>query len=298
MKDLIRVFICLMAMACLCGFASDAQAQGRRAVLVGVSDYGNPREEPNEWANISGANDVALLAPRLKAQGFEVGELVDAQASYANIVAALAKVAQDAREGDFVYLHFSMHGQPFEDLDGDEADGWDEALIPVDAKMRYVAGRYEGENHLLDDELDKFFNQIRSKIWPTGELVVVLDACHSGRASRGDGDHVRGTRDGFTRSGKSYSPDRAKEDNDYFRLRAGAGQAHITILEACRSYEQNREIRDRSTGMWYGPLSFYIAEAMASHRLDETDKWIATVKERLAGNSKLRRQHMVIESSK
>ena len=51
--------------------------------------------------------------------------------------------------GDIVYLHFSTHGQPFEDLSGDEDDGWDESIVPVDAPIEYSKGKYEGENHLI-----------------------------------------------------------------------------------------------------------------------------------------------------
>lgn len=276
----------------------NAEAETKRALLVGVSDYGNPREDPDKWANISGANDVKLLSPLFTKQGFKVTSLVDAQATYANIAGALKKVVKDAKKGDIVYLHFSMHGQPFEDLNGDEADGWDEALIPVDAQMRYVKGKYEGKNHLLDDEMEKYISQIRSKIGPTGELFVVMDACHSGTASRGDGEHVRGVRDGFTRSGKAYTPNRTKETNDYFKVPTAAGQSPVTFLEACRSYQQNKEVLDRESKTWYGSLSYYIAKAMGTHQIDKTGTWIDVVKSGMAGNTKLRKQNMVIETSK
>lgn len=285
--------------AMMVGFSTfSVEAQTKRALLVGVSDYGNPREDPDKWANISGANDVALLSPLFKKQGFAVTTLVDKQATYANITGALKKVVKDAKKGDIVYLHFSMHGQPFEDLNGDEADGWDEALIPVDAQMRYVKGKYEGKNHLLDDEMEKYFGQIRSKIGTTGELFVVLDACHSGTASRGDGDHVRGVRDGFTRSGKAYTPNRTKETNDYFKVPTVAGQSPVTFLEACRSYQQNKEVLDRDTKTWYGSLSYYVAKAMANHQIDKSGKWIDAVKTGMAGDRRVRKQNMVIETSK
>ncbi|WP_305156452.1 caspase family protein [uncultured Muribaculum sp.] len=285
--------------AMMVGFSSfSVEAQTKRALLVGVSDYGNPREDPDKWANISGANDVALLSPLFKKQGFAVTTLVDKQATYANITGALKKVVKDAKKGDMVYLHFSMHGQPFEDLNGDEIDGWDEALIPVDAQMRYVKGKYEGKNHLLDDEMEKYFEQIRSKIGATGELFVVLDACHSGTASRGDGDHVRGVRDGFTRSGKAYTPNRTKETNDYFKVPTVAGQSPVTFLEACRSYQQNKEVLDRDTKTWYGSLSYYVAKAMANHQIDKSGKWIDAVKTGMAGDRRVRKQNMVIETSK
>ena len=52
-------------------------AETKRALLVGISDYGNTMEDPNKWANISGANDIELLTPLFKEQGFSVTSLVD-----------------------------------------------------------------------------------------------------------------------------------------------------------------------------------------------------------------------------
>lgn len=272
-------------------------AQTKRALIVGISDYGNAKEDPNKWSNISGANDVALLSPLFKQQGYKVTTLSDAQATYSGITSALKKVAKQSQKGDIVYLHFSMHGQPFEDLNEDETDGWDEALIPVDAQMQYTEGKYEGKNHLLDDELEKYISQIRSKIGTNGQLYVVLDACHSGTASRGDDEHVRGIREGFTRSDKYYTPDRSKETNDYFKVSTTKGQSPVTIVEACRSYQLNREVRDAGTGVWYGSLSYYIAKAMEEYEIGSSNDWIDVVKTGMSNDRKLRRQNMVIESS-
>lgn len=281
------------------GFPSmEAKAQTKRAFIVGISDYGNDTEDPDKWYNISGANDVALLTPLFEKQGYKVTTLIDAKATYSNIIGELKRIVKKSRKGDIVYLHFSMHGQPFEDLNGDEADGWDEALIPVDAQMYYVEGKYEGKKHLIDDELEKYIADIRSKIGTDGELFVVLDACHSGTSSRGDGDHVRGVREAFTRSGKYYTPNRSSETNDYFKVPTAEGQSPVTFLEACRSYQQNKEVMDYESKTWYGSLSYYIAKAMEEHSIDKSDKWIEAVKTGMASDRRVRRQNMVIESSK
>lgn len=274
-----------------------AHAESKRALLVGISDYGNDKEDPNKWANISGANDVMLLSPLFEEQGYSVTRLVDGQATHAGITEALGKLVRVSKEGDLVYVHFSMHGQPFEDLNGDEDDGWDEALIPVDAQMLYAEGSYEGDKHLLDDELEAHFNNLRKKLGPTGQLFVILDACHSGTASRGDDDHVRGTREGFTRSGKVYTPDRTVETNDYFTVATAEGQSPVTFIEACRSYQVNREVRDVDTNTWYGSLSYYIAQAMKDNAIDASGMWIDAVKTGMATNRRLRKQNMVIEKS-
>ena len=273
-------------------------AETKRALLVGISDYGNTIEDPNKWANISGANDIELLKPLFKEQGFEVTSLVDRQATHAGITKAFEKLIKNCRKGDLVYLHFSMHGQPFEDLNGDEPDGWDEALIPVDAQMYFEKGKYEGKNHLIDDELEKYVSTIRNKLGTTGKLFVVLDACHSGTSSRGDDVHVRGVREGFTRSGKHYTPDRSREQNDYFRVPTAVGQAPVTFIEACRSYQVNKEILNKENKTWYGSLSFYIAKTMYSIKIEKSGKWIDAVKTGMKNDRRLRRQNMVIETSK
>ena len=126
----------------------------------------------------------------------------------------------------------------------------------------------------------------------------MLDACHSGTASRGDDDHVRGVRDGFTYTGKYYTPDRTRETNDYFRISTKSGQAPVTFIEACRSYQQNKEVREKETNTWYGSLSYYVAQAMKRKGLDDAGKWIDIVKQDMSNDRRLRRQNVVIESSK
>lgn len=295
MKNSIKIIVCLLIAIYSSNYA--VKAESKRALLVGISDYGNAKEDPNKWANISGANDITLLTPLFQEQGFDVTSLVDGQATHSGIVRALDKLTKSSKKGDIVYVHFSMHGQPFEDLNGDEEDGWDEALIPVDAEMLYAEGVYEGKNHLLDDELEVYFNDIRNKLGSEGQLVVVLDACHSGTASRGDDDHIRGTREGFTRSGKDYTPDRTQETNDYFTVASTKEQSPVTFIEACRSYQVNREVRDVETNTWYGSLSYYIAQSMKDNKAVGSDEWIETIKTGMANNRRLRKQNVVIEKS-
>lgn len=82
-----------------------------------------------------------------------------------------------------------MHGQQIRDqkegLGKDEDDGLDEALVPYDVKKpQYYPGVYTGENHLRDDDLGLRFTSIRNKIGKEGSLLVLIDACHSGTATR------------------------------------------------------------------------------------------------------------------
>jgi hypothetical protein len=66
-----------------------------------------------------------------------------------------------------VWLHFSGHGVGVRDVSGDEADGQDEAILPLDYKKSGV---------ITDDMLQTFF-----RYFPASTTVTcVFDCCHSG----------------------------------------------------------------------------------------------------------------------
>ena len=152
-------------------------AQRKRAFMVGISHY-DTALTGYQWNNINGVEDINLLSPILKQQGFYLTMLLDEQATYQNITNQLSTFTNQTKKGDIIYLHFSAHGQPVEDLNGDEEDGWDEAIVPIDAYKNYKKGVYEGKKHLLDDQLNTYIKKLRTKIGTTGFLYVVIDACH------------------------------------------------------------------------------------------------------------------------
>ena len=277
--DKIRVILKGVILVVALAFASTASAQAKRALLVGISNYSS--NSATQWTDIHGANDVELIAAAKR------------------IRKELTSLVRSCRAGDVVYIHFSGHGQPFEDKSGDENDGWDESIIPYDAHKAYSKGRYEGSNHILDDELYGFFDQIRKKVGPKGFLCVVIDACHAGGSSRGDELEedeeifVRGTKDAFSPNGKKYRP--RVNTNGHFVIKSSGTQGDILILEACRSYQSNYEIKQ--DGQYYGPLSYYINKTLRSNRLTNSLNWVQEAKRFMDGDRRLTRQNMVYETS-
>lgn len=281
-------------------FAFYAEAAGKRALLIGISDYPTVKGHPElEWSDIHGANDVVTLAPTLKKQGFKTTSLTDSKATAAHIRKAFRQLEASATAGDLIYIHFSGHGQAVEDTNGDEADGWDEAIIPYDARIKYAKGIYEGENHILDDELESYFTAIRNKIGRNGYLYIVLDACHMGGASRGDEEEedelfVRGTDKGFSPTGKRYIPKIDRRGN--MRVTSsGSNQSGICILEACRAYQTNAEIKQN--GKYYGPLTYYINQYLTDKTLTSNNSWVESVRTLMNKDKRLIKQNMVIESN-
>lgn len=278
----------------------NADAVEKRALLIGISDYPSVKGHPDlEWSDIHGANDVAEITPTLERQGFKMTLLTNSKATAANIRKAFQQLESSVKAGDLVYIHFSGHGQAVEDKNGDEADGWDEAIIPYDARMKFMKGVYEGENHILDDELETYFTTIRNKLGKTGYLYVVLDACHMGGASRGDEEEeeevfIRGTDKGFSPSGKRYIPKIDRRGN--MKVNSASGnQSGICILEACRAYQTNAEIKQN--GKYYGPLTYYINQYLAGKSLTSNNSWVESVRVLMNKDKRLIKQNMVIESN-
>jgi len=149
------------------------------ALLVGVNDY------PNFEAHfqLRGCeNDVNLIKTVLTTRyGFSeanIQTLLSQNATKANIVTALQDwlVAQ-AQPGDTVVFYYSGHGVQVNDTNGDEDDGFDEALCPTDLNLN--AARTEFQNILVDDELGALLDQVQ-----TDNVTIILDCCHSGTATK------------------------------------------------------------------------------------------------------------------
>ncbi|KAI0319439.1 caspase domain-containing protein [Amylostereum chailletii] len=103
-----------------------------------------------------------------------------------NILNAMRWLVQDAHEDDSLFLHYSGHGGQVRDLDGDEVDGYDEVIFPLDYKTKGVitddlmheilASSFGFEHIYLGAER---LGQVSPL--PAGcRLTGLFDSCHSG----------------------------------------------------------------------------------------------------------------------
>ena len=269
-------------------------AQRKRAFMVGISHY-DTALTGYQWNNINGVEDINLLTPILKKQGFYLTTLLDEQATFDKITRELTAFTNKTKKGDIVYLHFSTHGQPVEDMNGDEEDGWDEAIVPIDAYKLYKKGVYEGEKHILDDQLNQYVKKIREKIGSKGFLYVVIDACHAGTSSRANDETIRGTKVGFTYNNKVFKPSTQKKS--HYRIEASPKQANVMFLEACKPDQVNTEIK--ADGKRYGPLSYNIAQALSTCTLTiDAHEFLKNVKNSIMQNGRWpNNQNLVTETS-
>ncbi|KAH7335589.1 peptidase C14 [Rhizoctonia solani] len=87
-----------------------------------------------------------------------------------NIITAMRWLVADAQPTDSFFFHFSGHGGQTKDLDGDEADGFDEVIYPLD---------FEHAGHIVDDDIHEIMVRPLS---PGCRLTAIFDCSHSGSA--------------------------------------------------------------------------------------------------------------------
>ena len=231
-----NIIVSLFYLVCI-----QAWGMTRHGLVIGLGEY-----QDKTWCHIHGDKDVPLINNMLIKCGYtDVVTLINKQATKAGIISSFRNLAKRCGKGDVVYIHFSGHGQQITDVNGDEEDGWDEAWVPYDAMYAYSKS-YKGENHLIDDEIAAWLNEIKRKIGSTGKILLVIDACHSGDSDRGIEDideYIRGASDDFIIP-LNKTPKRISK----------ATQNWLTVT-ACKNIQNNCEVKIND-GEFYGILTY------------------------------------------
>jgi len=147
----------------------------RKALLVGVNYTGTSnalRGCHNDVKNVS-----RFLMERYNYKQEDMVILMDdpqlshrQQPTRRNILEAMQWLVSQSAPNDSLFFHYSGHGGQAADTNGDEEDGTDETIYPIDFKQ---AGM------IIDDEM----HNIMVKPLPAGcRLTAIFDSCHSGSA--------------------------------------------------------------------------------------------------------------------
>lgn len=158
-----RVIACIVGVACsLLVFSPSVLAEERYALLIGINSYGsNASEIP---ALRYAVNDVTALKGALESHGYNVIDLVDHNATRANILRKLYTLATDLEEDDMFLLYFAGHGLRNKRLNNETY--WLTHLVYLE-HMDVEGIRL---SHLLDYVRDI----------PAEQKLVILDHCFSG----------------------------------------------------------------------------------------------------------------------
>ena len=211
-----------------------ASAQSQKlALLVGIDHY----ERVKDIKNLEVCNGIPLMRQTLIAKGFpeeNILVLTNEQATRQGIRDAIKSHLGQAKPGDMVLFHFTGHGVQIPDDNKDEIDKLDEAIVPVDGKL------------IRDDELSELFDHIRMKVGATGQVLVVLDACHSGTGMRGH----HNSRKIDNASLREINIPTAEKD-----------LAPLVAFFSCQPQEQSLQVLAEDNKR-YGPLTYAFCRAM------------------------------------
>ena len=137
----------------------------KRALLIGINYRGT------NSALAGCINDVHGVKSMLLSKGFPEENIVmmtdetSKKPTKANILEELNNICTSGAEN--IYIHYSGHGTQVRDLNGDEADGKDEAICPLD---------FRHSGMIIDDDIKAHLMKV-----PAGHKVFcVFDSCHSG----------------------------------------------------------------------------------------------------------------------
>nr|XP_043626603.1 metacaspase-1-like [Erigeron canadensis] len=144
----------------------------KKAVIVGVS-YKNTRHELKGCINDAKFMKHLLLT-RFQFLESQIVMLTEEETDLSriptgrNMRMALSWLVNGCQPGDSLLFHFSGHGSRQKNRNGDEIDGYDETLCPLD---------FETEGMIIDDEV----NAVIVRPLPVGvRLHAIIDSCHSG----------------------------------------------------------------------------------------------------------------------
>lgn len=284
----------LKTLALLFFLSSKILGAEKRALIISIGDYPDNKELNQNWGDLSSSNDAEIIQKLLIDQGFSldnIWSLKDKQATASNIRDHFNKMLATLEYGDIVLIHYSGHGQQVSDINfkgqdfftalkQDEADGFDESLVAYNAPTVAYNG-YDLSEHIIDDELNVFLEGVRLKIGAKGQVIMILDACHSGTATRGVSDDAVKTRGSSVKcivGGVSKKIDIGSSTPQYgFSIDVDEStsvneKGSIAIFSGCRANEVNREWYDPESGLQFGSLTYAFATAFKKLNKDASYK--------------------------
>lgn len=257
MNRIVFLFVFLLS------FVANTQSQTKKALVVAIGNY----PATSNWPVISSQNDITYMLKTLQRQGFESKDIIvlkDSMATKAGIESALQAFAKKLKPNDIAIIHFSCHGAQLQDDNGDEPDGLDEVLVPYNAVYTGTNGDITNDsaNYLRDDLFGKYVRDCRVKLGSDGDLLVLINACHSGTITRGSGK-VRGGKPAIVGKNTLIPSGKSAEKSQQFKdgLEGDNNLATYIIYSAASANELDKEVTDNEQ-LPVGSLTYAFSAAL------------------------------------
>ena len=141
------------------------QSTNKKALIIGINYIGTS-------SALNGCiNDAKSIETYLKEQNYTNIKILTDQTALIpireNILNEIKTLLETSNENDTLFIYYSGHGSNTVDRNGDELDGYDELIVPLDFK------------YIKDDELKTLINTYgKTKT----NVIALFDSCNSGTA--------------------------------------------------------------------------------------------------------------------
>jgi hypothetical protein len=210
----------------------------KRALLIGIDYITNPNARL--YGCIEDIKNVQNML--IDAYGYPPENIVALRDDIStklptkqNILLSLQMIVSVSGPNDEIWIHYSGHGTQLQDRNGDEVDGADEAIVPVD---------YPTAGMIIDDDLFNIVRSIKCKTF------LVFDSCHSGSICdlQYSINYING----------SFSKNITM--NKYI------SNPNIVVLSGCRDAQTSADAYDQNMNQYGGALTLSLTEALRKNK--------------------------------
>lgn len=228
------------------------------ALLIGINYTGT------DWELGGCVNDVRRMLGMYLQNGVPVQNTYLMTDEYTNpnkptrvnILGSLNAMVSQLKSGDTMYFHYSGHGSQIVDTNGDEADGMDEVLVPMDAEKSGV---------ISDDQLRGIVNRV-----PEGaRFIGIIDACNSGSSFDLRYVYDPVTRKDAKKRGTVVTRGNLRIDPNHLLHRdrdIPPTKGNVIVLSGCLENQTSADVMYK--GMRGGALTFAFLETSANKNPD------------------------------
>lgn len=218
----------------------------KEALLYGFNYLSDPRMRLNGcWNDAIGLTTLLTSAP-YDFDSDHVTTVIDSKRiDYGRctrhaMVESLKELAQRSIDEhmEVAVVSFSGHGSHQRDLDGDELDGQDEGICPVDCKRVGL---------LIDDDLHDIFMSFN----PTTRVYAIFDCCHSGSILDLPYRYPECI-DGGSRPAAAAAADDKQQQQ----------QPRVVMISGCRDSQTSADAYNRSTHKYGGALTMALLRVL------------------------------------
>lgn len=253
--------------------SSSSDSVGKRALLIGVSDYDFYHKNDGAVPDLHCDQDIevmkSILENKFKFSPKDITVLTGPEKTRKQaILDAFEKLISETKPGDTVAVHYSGHGSRATDPSNRKPDGFAETIVPSDVDLEAEDDKY---HEIADETLAGLVKRLADK---NPKLIsMTLDCCHSGSLTRAA---KRGVIRGFPaptpKKGKKSGNRSAKRSVENPQPLVLSERKNVIVLSACRPEQVASEWESEKGDKVLGLFTHAFEEAMkaAGDRKDYT----------------------------